>query len=70
MTKEQLTRYFYWLDRIRETNRINMYAAVNPLASAFDLTWDAANTVFDLWADTFDPEITMDDRVNTAMKRT
>lgn len=59
----ELEEYFEYLDELRESGVTNMFAAPSYLQDRYSLDKVTARVVFKVWADTFDPDTDLDDRV-------
>jgi hypothetical protein len=53
LTSEQVAEMFQWLDDLRDSGTINMFAARIPLAGAFGLDTRTARQVHGRWMETF-----------------
>jgi hypothetical protein len=67
-TTDELKKCFTFLDRLRESGRTNMWGAGGYLASEFSLGDGRASTITALWMETFDPDVSVEDRVTAARK--
>lgn len=62
MTVKTLADHFRYLDRLRESGVTNMWGASPFLATAHQLDHDEARRVHLLWMDSFDPDLTPEQR--------
>lgn len=62
----EMTKYFEYLDNLRESGVTNMYGAGSYLTSAFALGNEAAENVLTAWMDTFSLETPAAERAELA----
>lgn len=58
-------RYFRYLDKLRESGRVNMWGSSNWLERQFRLSPKNASEITGLWMKTFDPEKSAAERAAT-----
>ena len=66
----EMTRYFEYLDDLRESGETNMFGAAPYLADEFGLTKEAARPILRKWQNTFDGESPPRQRATRAMMAT
>ncbi len=62
MTTEQITEYFQFLDGLRDSGSVNMMRARPVLSDHFRLSNKEALAVLTKWMETFDPDVSPEDR--------
>lgn len=66
-SKEDVKKWFHFLDRTRELAVVNMHHAPTILQQTFGIERDASRHVFEVWADTFSDNEPLDNRVEQAL---
>lgn len=73
MTKKislkMMTKYFNYLDKLRESGAANMFGASLWLQEAYDIEHiDVARDILGKWMDTFDLEVSPQDRAKKVLE--
>ena len=68
LSAKQLTDYFDYLDNLRESGATNMFGAGAYLERDMELSKNIARTVLAAWMETFDNELSMEERVKNALE--
>lgn len=68
MTKAELTKYFNYLDDLRDSGRTNMWGSSYFLEREMNVRPKLANEVVGVWMKTFSIDCTMEQRVKLAME--
>lgn len=66
---DEATEYFEFLDDLRASGKVNMFAARPYLMEAFGLDGDLAASVISAWMETFDRVVPAQDRAEQAFRR-